>query len=578
MTLRAKPVARRRGRAGWDSGDRRNTLINAGFFIAIGLSVLILIGYAAWSWYDDHFGTAATVNGQVITKDDLLNRLAIENFRLDYIESRIHTLEARGRVSSSDAQQQIDFLNQRRQQLASLTLERLVDVALMARLAADNAVTVSDQDVDAQLVSEATTSEQRHVWMIEIEPATDPKTGEVGEEQKRAALGRAQRALGRLKAGESWDDVARTASDSGLAAQSGDLGWLSLESGYDEKFMSAVFAADLNAPTEIVVGDDGFYRIGRVTESAAEEVDGGFQALVEDAGIKLADYRVAARGDVVRTKLSDKVVADMSKPGPQRHVLEIYLPEANASTVGTEAGVKVRHIVFAPNDNAANAEKVPATDPAWAKAKADADAAYNELKAHPEKFDEMARSLSDEPSAKSTGGKQPWYYPSSTVDQAFKNAIFAQGLTPGQLLAPVKSAFGWHVIQFMRPTGEGDDAWLTALKARITDDASFKQIAKDNSEGAEAKDGGDLGWIAKAQLQDQLDSTVFSTATGSVSSIVTISGDGLYLLKVLTEETKTPTDEQLKLFKDTGFSYWYTKEKGKADINYALGTTTGATG
>ena len=88
MTLRARPVTRRRGRAGWDAGDRRNTIINLGFFIAIGLSILILVGYAAWSWYDDHFGAAATVNGEVITKDQLYNRLAIETFNLDYVERR----------------------------------------------------------------------------------------------------------------------------------------------------------------------------------------------------------------------------------------------------------------------------------------------------------------------------------------------------------------------------------------------------------------------------------------------------------------------------------------------------------
>ena len=82
MTLRAKPVARRRGRAGWDAGDRRNNLINLGFFVAISLSVLILVGYAAYSWYDDHFGAAASVNGQVITKDQLRNRLQIEDFNL----------------------------------------------------------------------------------------------------------------------------------------------------------------------------------------------------------------------------------------------------------------------------------------------------------------------------------------------------------------------------------------------------------------------------------------------------------------------------------------------------------------
>ena len=124
MTLRARPVARRRGRAGWDSGDRRNSLINAGFFLAIGISILILIGYAAWSWYDDHFGAAATVNGQVVTKDDVRNRARIEGFRLNYVSQRINTLMAKGRITQADGQQQLQFITQRQNQLASLTVHR----------------------------------------------------------------------------------------------------------------------------------------------------------------------------------------------------------------------------------------------------------------------------------------------------------------------------------------------------------------------------------------------------------------------------------------------------------------------
>jgi parvulin-like peptidyl-prolyl isomerase len=571
MTLRARPVARRRGRAGWDAGDRRNTLINLGFFIAIGLSILILIGYAAWSWYDDHFGAAATVNGQVITKDDLRARLKIDGFNLDYLESRITTLMAKGRITASDGQAQIDNLNQRRQQLASLTLENLVDITLMTKLAADNGVTVSESDIDAQLTRVATTPEQRHVWMIEIEPAADAVTGEVTDEEKRIALGRAQRALARLKNGEAWEDVAKTASDSALAPQAGDLGWLPKDSGYDTKFMDAVFGVSQGAPTDIVEGDDGTFRIGRFTEAADAEVDPTLQARIEDAGIPIADYRAATRGDVTRTKLSDKIVADLGKPGTQRHVLEIYLPEPNASSSGVVDGVKVRHIVFAPNDDPAKAEDVPANDPAWAKAKADAEAAYAQLQANPERFDELARTQSDERSAKQTGGKQPWYYPDSTVDAAFKSAILAEGLTPGQLLAPVKTAFGWHVIQFMRPSGDGDKAWLASLKAKATDDASFKQLAKDNSERPEAKDGGDIGWIAKGQLSDQLDKAVFATAIGATSDVVAIDGDGTYLFRILAEETRTPTADQLKIFDENGFNYWYTGQKEAADIVYNLG-------
>jgi parvulin-like peptidyl-prolyl isomerase len=166
MTLRARPVARRRGRAGWDSGDRRNNLINLGFFLAIGLSILILIGYAAWSWYDDHYGTAASVNGQVITKDDLRARIKVEGFRLDYVESHIRTLVANRRITREDGDQQIAFLQQRREQIADLSLERLVDLLLMTKLGADNGIQVTDADIDAQLVKEATTAEQRHTWMI----------------------------------------------------------------------------------------------------------------------------------------------------------------------------------------------------------------------------------------------------------------------------------------------------------------------------------------------------------------------------------------------------------------------------
>jgi parvulin-like peptidyl-prolyl isomerase len=574
MTLRARPVARRRGRAGWDSGDRRNNLINLGFILAIAVSLLILIGYAGWTWYDSHFGAAATVNGKVITKDDVRNRVAIEAFRLDYVERRIYTLQALGRISAADVQQQLEFLTQRRNQIGSLSLERLVDLELQAKLAADNGIVVSEAEVDEQLVSEATTNEQRHVWMIEVEPDPDPDTGQVGDEQKRSALVKAQQALGRLARGESWEDVARTVSDSGLAPQSGDLGWLQQESGYDEAFMAAVFATELNVPTGVIEGKDGIYRIGRATEEAAEEIDRTFTTALEEAGIALADYRVAARGDVVRQRLSDKVVADMSKPGVQRHVLQIYLPEPNPSSLGVEPGVKVRHILFAPNDDADKADDLPDDDPAWAAAKAEADAAYAELKARPDRFDAMAREESDEPSAKDTGGKQPWYYASSTIDQAFKDAIFAPDLEPGQLLEPVKSAFGWHVIQFMRPTGEGELAWLNELKTKITDDASFRQAARDNSEGDEADEGGDIGWIAKGQLATLLDTEIFKTAVGAISTVVTIEGDGSYLLKVLAEETRTPTEEQIEIFEDTGFQYWYTQQKEAADIQYNLESTS----
>ena len=581
MTLRARPVARLKGRAGWDSGDRRNHLINLGFFVAIGAAILILVGYGAWSWYDDHYGAAATVDGTVINKDQLRNRLKIEGFGLDYQGRTISTLMAQGRIDAQTGAQQKALLGQYRDQLVNITLERLVDVRLQGQLAADRGLSVTDAEVDAELTKRATTDEQRRVWMIEVEPATDAVTGEVTEEARQVALSKARQALTRLQAGESWDDVAKTASDAANAPQAGDVGWLYKDSGYDEAFMTAVFDADQDKPTDVVKGEDGIYRIGRYTEVTAPTVDANFEQEVLDAGIVMADYREAAKADVLRRKLSDAVVADLSKPSAQRHVLEIFLPNPNASPGGlVEGGVKVRQIVFAPKDDTTTNPPLPDTDPAWAKAKADAEAAYAELKLQPEKFDEMARTMSDERSGKLTGGKQPWYYPGSTVDAAFKNAILAADLKPGQLLAPVKSTFAWHVIQFMRPTGAGDKDFLTTLKGTLTSEAAFRKAATDNSEGSEAEDGGELGWVAKQQLSDKLESAIFATAVGAVSDVITVADgtdeDGQYLFMVLAEATRDPTAEQLKIFKDSGFANWYTEQKEAADIVYNVVSSSGA--
>jgi len=52
--------------------------------------------------------------------------------------------------------------------------------------------------------------------------------------------------------------------------------------------------------------------------------------------------------------------------------------------------------------------------------------------------------------------------------------------------------------------------------------------------------------------------------------------DGQYLLMVLAEETRDPTKEQLKIFKDNGFSEWYTAQKGAATITYDIVSSSGA--
>ena len=276
MTFRAKPVVRRFQRPSWDTRDRRNFYLNLGFGLAVVAAVVILGIAVAISYYNDHLAPVGSVDGQSITKDDLRDRTAIETWRLQIAQRRVNTQAAAGQLTQAQAELQTQQVDQARQQVIPNSLEKIIDNRIQAKLASDEGVAVTDSDVDAKLLEEATTPESRHAWQIEVKPATDPGATEPTAEQKAAARATIEKALADIKGGKAWDDVARTVStDSATAAQAGDLGWVTKDDAQtDEAFLTALFAAAVNTPTDVVEGKDGTFRIGRVSEIVAQSVDG----------------------------------------------------------------------------------------------------------------------------------------------------------------------------------------------------------------------------------------------------------------------------------------------------------------
>jgi parvulin-like peptidyl-prolyl isomerase len=568
MTFRARGGAARPRT--WDERDRRTLLMNVGFGLTVLVALLLLAVAFGAAWYGDHLASAATVDGQSISKDQFRRQLAVDKFRVDYQTRRIRTLLTAGHIRTSDAQARLSALQQYSGQANTIALEQLIDGVVMDKLAPPLGVTVADADVDEQLTEEATTPELRHAWVIAVAPTLAPGETAPTDAEKAAAKAKADQALADVKSGKDWATVAKSVSTDSSKDQGGDLGYLDKNVSLDQPFLDALMAAAKDTPTAVVEGDDGTYRIGRVTDIIAPVVDATLQQQVQDAGISISDFRGALRIEAMRTKLSDAYLAPYLKAAPQREVQEIYLaadidPSTGAPSLKeSEPGaVKIRHILYAPNKDVAAAASLPPDDPAWKAAQDKAEATYQRLLANPQLFASIVATDSDDAGSSSRGGVY-WFTKDDSLLEEFSSAIFQPGLKPGQLLPPVKTSAGWHVIQILHFAPDLD--WAKKLKTEAEGGSDFAALARDNSDASNASKGGDMGWIARGQLDSQLEGAIFGTKIGGISDPVKVAGDGIYLFKVNQEQTRAPDAAQKATIESTAFSKWYSDQKATFTI------------
>lgn len=91
-------------------------------------------------------------------------------------------------------------------------------------------------------------------------------------------------------------------------------------------------------------------------------------------------------------------------------------------------------------------------DSVVARQKAVIDSIYQVVKANPEKFEDLARQLSEDPGSARNGGSLGWFGPGAMV-QEFDSVSFA--LPVGGISEPFKTSFGWHIIKKVDARGVG---------------------------------------------------------------------------------------------------------------------------
>ena len=375
MTFRARPTTRTGRRSGYESDHRRNLYFTFGFGAVVVVAILLLVGAGAASWYDEHLAAVAVVNGETITKDAYRDRIAEETFRLDTLESRTREKVNAGKMSPSQGQQYLTYISQQKQQVASLAYEREIDTTLLLQLAPDRGVEVTEAEIDAQVTKDATTPESRHTYQIQVVPEMSAGATEPTPAQKDAAKKKADGLLADLKGGKTWEEVVKASGDADAAETNGDLFFIDKgTTSPDAPFVEAIFALAAPGYTEVIEGDDGTYRIGRMTEISAEVVDPNYMKRATDAGVSEKAYRRSASAFVARDDVEAQLLAEVvDKPSEQRRTVEIALEDNEGAPI-TPGAVLVKHLLYSPKDDPGGAAALAAGRPGLGRRRGRGDA------------------------------------------------------------------------------------------------------------------------------------------------------------------------------------------------------------
>lgn len=139
-------------------------------------------------------------------------------------------------------------------------------------------------------------------------------------------------------------------------------------------------------------------------------------------------------------------------------------------------------------------------------------------------------------------------------------------LKPGDIVGPVKSDFGWHVIQFLGyepPVAER----LTALnEALAAPDADFGAIATEMSDGAEGATGGDLGWRPEASLPSEAIDAIKALEPGGTTQPIALD-DGYHVYRLIERADRPLDPAQLATVSASAFADWFDPIQEEAETS-----------
>jgi parvulin-like peptidyl-prolyl isomerase len=142
------------------------------------------------------------------------------------------------------------------------------------------------------------------------------------------------------------------------------------------------------------------------------------------------------------------------------------------------------------------------------------------------------------------------------------------GLSIGKISEPVKTQFGYHIIEVTNQRISAEGQAIELLAALKADPSRFSELAKQQSEDARtAVKGGDLGWVIPYQLDEPLNTAIFDLSEPNQISELVKSTSGYYIFRVIqSSDLRWVAKEQLDSVRATGFTRWLGSIRAKRQI------------
>ena len=311
---------------------------------------------------------------------------------------------------------------------------------------------------------------------------------------------------------------------------------------------------------------------------------------IEAEGISVKDFQASIREQVLLARLREREIE------PRVHVtdkeVDAYIQEQTGQKASAGQDINLAMILVAVPENAS------ADEVARLQARAD-DVARRAREG--EDFASLARAYSDANNRGSDGGvlglRSEDRYPPLFVDSVRRSAV-------GSITGPVRSGAGFHILKLLErkrsaslpdvqiPQTHASHILLhtgpsqseQVAKARLADfkrriesgQASFEQLARENSQDGSAAEGGDLGWAMPGQYVPEFEQAMNNLDAGAISEPV-VSRFGVHLIKVHERRARTlSAAEQRQLARnvlrerkaDEAFDTWSREVRGRAYVEY----------